>query len=92
MSETFCQTHGVHVLKWEWKQSIATWIHQKITPKTNSTSKHITTEQIINYLSWQDWRKKILKMINFNNKKRKEKSTLDTVKLGIAEKKFCFEL
>jgi hypothetical protein len=31
-------------------------------------------------------------MINFNNKKRKEKSTLDIVKLGIVEKKFWFEL
>ena len=28
MSEIFCQTHGVHVPKWEWKESIATWIHQ----------------------------------------------------------------
>ena len=24
MSETFCQTHGVHIPKWEWKESIAT--------------------------------------------------------------------
>ena len=31
-------------------------------------------------------------MINFNNKKRKAKSTLDTIKLGIVEKKFWFEL
>ena len=47
MSETFCQTHGVHIPKWEWNESIATWIHQKITPNTNSTSKHITTEHQI---------------------------------------------
>ena len=31
--------------KWEWKESFATWMHQKVTPKTNQAHYNQTNGQ-----------------------------------------------
>ena len=44
VSETFCQTYGAYIPKWDWNKCIIIWIHQKITPKTNQAHYNWTID------------------------------------------------